>query len=121
MRLPHRFPFRLVDREDDGRALLRATAGAWWGRGGGDLTLPLLVEAVAQSAALLLGPEDGPGERMALAAVEAANLDRRPAPGETVEIRVRLETRLGRLVRVRGELTADGEEIGAATVVLAAG
>ena len=121
MKLPHRFPFRLVDREADGRALLCATAGSWWDRGEEGLTLPLLVEAVAQSAALLLGPEEGPGERMALAAVEAARLDRRPVPGERFEIRVRLETRLGRLVRVRGELTAGGEEIGAATVVLAAG
>jgi 3-hydroxymyristoyl/3-hydroxydecanoyl-(acyl carrier protein) dehydratase len=121
LRLPHRFPFRLVDREADGGALLCATAAAWWDRGEEGLALPLLVEGVAQSAALLLGSEGGPAERMALAAVEAARLDRRPLPGERLEIRVRLETRLGRLVRVRGELTAGGEEIGAATVVLVAG
>lgn len=121
MNLPHRFPFRFVDREVDGTAVVRLTAGGWWGRDPRGLTLSLLVEAVAQAAALVLGPREVSGERMALAAIESARLDRSPRPGETLEIRLRLETRLGRLVRVRGELTGDGRELGAATVVLAAG
>jgi len=121
LNLPHRFPFRLVDRAIDGRAALCATSGAWWARGGEGLGLPLLVEAVAQSAALLLGPEGATGDRMALAAVEEAQIARAPGAGEVVEIRVRLETRLGHLVRVRGELRCAGEELGAATVILAAG
>lgn len=130
MKLPHRFPFRLVERAIDGRGVVCASADDWWGRRGNGPGLPLLVEAVAQSAALLLAPE-GPGgtvgrdgeagERMALAAVEEARLTRVPEPGERVEIQVHLETRLGHLVRVRGELRSAGEELGAATVVLAAG
>lgn len=130
MKLPHRFPFRLVERAIDGRGVVCASADAWWGRSGNGPGLPLLVEAVAQAAALVLAPEGPDGsagsagataERMSLAAIEDARLTRAPRPGERVEIDLRLETRLGHLVRVRGELRSAGEELGAATVVLAAG
>ena len=100
--------------------MVRATASGYWTRGGEALSSAWLVEAVAQGAALLLAPADGDGEpRLALAAVESASFARAPEPGETLEITVALEARLGGLVRVRGEIRADGQPLGTATVVLA--
>jgi 3-hydroxymyristoyl/3-hydroxydecanoyl-(acyl carrier protein) dehydratase len=118
--LPHRYPFRFVDRSADGRAVVCSTADAFWTRGADPPPAAWLVEAVAQGAAVLLAPEDDlSGRRLALAAVEGAEFTRPPAPGETLEIVVALEARLGSLVRVRGEVRADGRPLGTAIVVLA--
>jgi 3-hydroxymyristoyl/3-hydroxydecanoyl-(acyl carrier protein) dehydratase len=120
LNLPHRYPFRLVDRLADGRVVVRPTASAFWTRGAEAAPVAWLVEAVAQGAAVVLAPEDDQGERrLALAAVEGAEFTRPPAPGETLEVRVALEARLGALVRVRGEVWADGRPLGTAIVVLA--
>lgn len=122
MNLPHRHPFRFVDRTADGRALLRVSANGVWSRGSSATPAGWLVEAVAQSAAILLAPGTEGGEtRLALAAIESAEMTRTPEPGETVEIEVSLETRWGALVRVRGQLTIDGAPVGSAIVVLAEG
>ncbi|KAB2969453.1 MAG: hypothetical protein F9K18_01325 [Thermoanaerobaculia bacterium] len=122
MKLPHRFPFRFVDRAADGTAVVRVSAGDARSRGRAETSAVWLVEAVAQSAALLLAPEGtGTEKRLALAAIESAEIARPPAPGETLEIAVSIETRWGSLVRVRGRLTVDGAPAGAALVVLAEG
>jgi 3-hydroxyacyl-[acyl-carrier-protein] dehydratase len=122
LNLPHRHPFRLVDRTADGRALLRVSANSVWSRGSSATPAVWLVEAVAQSAAILLAPGTEAGERrLALAAIESAEMTRAPEPGETVEIEVSLENRWGALVRVRGQLTVDGAPVGSAIVVLAEG
>ena len=120
MKLPHRYPFRFVDGTNDGRALLRLTVNGTWSRGGGGAPAGWLIEAIAQGAALLLAPEGGGEEkRLALAAIEDAEVLRAPEPGETVEVAVSLEARWGALVRVRGRLTLDGAPLGGAIVVLA--
>jgi 3-hydroxymyristoyl/3-hydroxydecanoyl-(acyl carrier protein) dehydratase len=120
LKLPHRYPFRFIDRTTDGRALLRLTANGAWSRGCGGAPVAWLVEAIAQGAALVLAPE-GAGEerRLALAAIEEARPERPPEPGETVEVEVSLEARWGALVRVRGRLSLDGTPLGGAVVVLA--
>ena len=121
MSLPHRFPFRFVDVERAGRAVARVTFGAYWRRGETAASPALLVEAVAQGAALL-ARTDGRGDApLALAAVEEANWLVVPADGQTLEITVDVEKSLGRLVRVRGEATVDGHAAGGATLVLATG
>jgi len=120
LKLPHRYPFRFIDRTADGRALLRLTANGTWLRDGGGAPAGWLIEAIAQGAALLLAPDGGGEEkRLALAAIEDAEVVRAPEPGETVEVAVSLEARWGALVRVRGRLTLDGAPLGGATVVLA--
>lgn len=120
MKLPHRYPFRFVDRTTDGRALLRLTVNGTWSRGSGGAAAGWLIEAIAQGAALLLAPDGGGEEkRLALAAIEGAEVLRAPEAGETVEVSVSLEARWGALVRVRGRLTLDGAPLGGAIVVLA--
>lgn len=121
MNLPHRFPFRFVDRAADGTAVVRLSADDAWSRARGEISVAWVVEAVAQSAALLLAPAGEGERRLALAAIESAELVRPPAPGETLEIAVSIETRWGALVRVRGRLSLDGAPAGGALVVLADG
>jgi hypothetical protein len=116
--LPHRFPCRLVDRVVGERAVTRLTAGAAWLRGGDALPVGLVVEAVAQSAALLLVPAGAPERRLSLAVVEDAVLEEACGPGETLEVTVTVEARWGALVRVRGEIRSDGRPRGRATLVL---
>lgn len=120
MNLPHRFPFRLVDRRTDGSVIVRVSAAEALTRGRAAASIAWLVEAVAQGAALALAPDaDRPPERLALAAIESAEVARPPAPGETLEITVALERRWGSLVRVRGWLAVDGAPAGSVLLVLA--
>jgi hypothetical protein len=119
--LPHRFPFRLVDGETGGRAVARLSYGAFWSRGGPTASPALLVEAVAQGAALVATPPGAEGARLALAAIEGASWEAAGEAGDTLEIVVTLEGRFGRLVRVRGAATLDGRPAGSASLVLAAG
>jgi 3-hydroxymyristoyl/3-hydroxydecanoyl-(acyl carrier protein) dehydratase len=120
LRPPHRFPFELVDRAADGAGVLGVTAGSWWLRGETPLTLPWLVEAAAQAAARLLELPAGESARLALAGIDQAVLTRPVEAGERVELRVRLAGRWGALVRIDGELWADGLEIGRLSLTLAA-
>ncbi len=119
MNLPHRFPFRFVDRVADGRGVVRLTAGAFWTPGSDAWPIGWLVEAAAQSAALLLSPESGVApENLFLAAIDEAEMLRLPGPGETVEIEIRLEARFGRLIRIRADVHANGVAIGSVGLVL---
>ena len=122
MILPHRFPFRIVDRAGERSAALRLSAGDWWLRGAARSPIGLLVEAAAQASALLLAP-DGAGEpsSLYLAGIEDATIDELPAAGETIEIEARIEARLGRVTRVAARLLASGREAGRATLLLATG
>ena len=119
MRPPHRFPFELVDRAADGVAAAAVTAGSWWLRGDTPLTLPWLVEAAAQAAAHLLAPPSRESARLSLAGIDEASLVRPVEAGERLELRVRLVGRLGELVRVEGEVSADGATIGRLALTLA--
>ncbi len=122
MRLPHTFPFRFVDRASDERAVVRVSADSWWSRGAtAHLSVTLLAEAVAQSAALLLAPDETEPRRLVLAAIERASVVLAPAPGDDCDIRVEVLNRFGGLVRVRGIVRVERAEVGEAIVVLAAG
>lgn len=101
--------------------MARLSYGAFWSRAGRSASPALLIEAVAQGAALIAAPPVGDRPRLALAAIEDAHWDRPGEAGQTLEIAVALEGRFGRLVRVRGEATLDGRPAGGATLVLAAG
>jgi hypothetical protein len=126
--LPHRFPFRFVDRVADGRGVVRLSAGSTWSRGTGGPAVLWLVEAVAQCAAELLSPPSPPAADgrdvapgagpLVLAAVEGAHLEPPPCDGESLEIEVRLEARWGGLIRVLGVVRGDRGTSGEVRLVL---
>jgi len=118
--LPHRFPFRLVDRRGDGaRALL--SADSFWLRGGRALDLPLLAEAAAQAAAELLPESASNGEEMVLAALSECELKRQPRAGETLEFELSIAARFGSTVRVDATIRATdpSAEVARMTLTLA--
>lgn len=120
--LPHRFPFRLVDRREGERARVALSGGAFWSRGG-ERALPesLLVEVFAQAAAAVLAGRGAPSGQGYLAGVEGMQIARLPEPGERVLVDVRLVAGFGRLAKVEAELTCDDERLASATLLLAAG
>jgi hypothetical protein len=119
LRPPHRFPFELVDRAAGGAASATVSAGSWWLRGETPLTLPWVIEAAAQAATGLVPPASGARE-LALVAIDEASLARPVEAGERVELVVRLAGRIGELVRVEGEVRADGAALGRLRLTLAA-
>jgi 3-hydroxymyristoyl/3-hydroxydecanoyl-(acyl carrier protein) dehydratase len=118
--LPHRFPFLFVDRRRADRAIVALTLGGTWQRAGGAMPLSLLVEAMAQAAAVIL--EDPRGERreLVLAGLEAVELSAPARPGDRLEIEVRLEARLGGVVRVAAIASREGATVARGALFLAA-
>jgi len=101
VRLPHEFPFRLVDRPQGGVARVAVSANEFWDRGLAARGAGLWLEAMAQSAALTLeGAGAGGAGQMALAGVERFLVHRSPAAGDLVHISARLEGGFGPVVRV---------------------
>ena len=100
--------------------MVRVTAGGWWTRDGSALPLALCVEAAAQAAGELLAPAGEDSPNWALAGIERATLDRLVTAGETLQVEVRLERRLGTAVRVAAELRADGIRVGEVRLILGA-
>jgi 3-hydroxymyristoyl/3-hydroxydecanoyl-(acyl carrier protein) dehydratase len=84
--------------------------------------LPLLVEAVAQAAALLLA-DTAPGgaQQLFLAGIEDAIRDGTAGAGDTLSIEVRVLARLGSVVRVRGDLLRGETPCGGVTLILSSG
>jgi hypothetical protein len=126
MELPHRFPFRWLDRSGSGVARLELSANSYWLRGAKALPTAFCAEIVAQAAARLLEDQEvggaEPGQRW-LAGIERLELVRPLLAGEHLEVRVRPEARFGRIVKVVGEIwAADGEpeRLCAATLLLSA-
>jgi len=117
--LPHRPPFRLVDR------LLSATATEAHAERritrddpliGDSLPAPLLVEALAQTAALMMSTTEG-AHRGFLVALKDLRFEAQVHAGDTVRLsarrtaslgalhRVDAEARVGEVLVARGELT----------------
>ena len=117
MTLPHRFPFRLVDRTADS-VVLRLTANAHWLRDRTTLDLPLLIEATAQAAALLTMPEAAAPDDLLLAGVSDCELVRAVAVGESLEFEVVIQARMGAAVRVGATIRSAGDEIARLSLTL---
>ena len=114
-RLPHGPPFRFVDRVeeiDPGKRIV-----AYKGVTAGDPVLPgaLLVEAMAQTAGLLL-PE---GSSAVLAQIGDARFLRPVRPGERVRIEAVSSGGLGAMRRFDVKASVDGEPVAEAGIVLA--
>lgn len=120
MRLPHRFPFRFVDRGDDGTARVLLSANDFWSRGAAARGAGLWIETMAQAAALVLAEpasEEGPEGRV-LAGVEDLTLDREPVAGAAVTISLRLEARFGAVARVAATAADDEGPFARAALLL---
>jgi beta-hydroxyacyl-ACP dehydratase FabZ len=119
--LPHRYPFLLVDRvleldPEAGRivALKNVTINEEFfvGHLPGKPVMPgvLIVEALAQAAGVLvLYKMKLPGRLAYFAAADGVRFRRPVVPGDQLRLEVQLEWIRGRLVRVQGRATVDGE------------
>jgi 3-hydroxymyristoyl/3-hydroxydecanoyl-(acyl carrier protein) dehydratase len=117
--LPHRFPFRLVDRRVGESAVVAWTAGAYWWTDAGP-PVGWLAEAMAQAAALLLAEPSVQETRLALAGLDGVECNRLPVAGEILLIEVKLAARLGPVIKVSAVVRADGEPIATGALLLAA-
>ena len=121
MSLPHRFPFRWIERVGEGRARALLSANSTWLRGAAPLPASFLAELVAQAAALLLeDPADDPGaprERW-LAGIERLEMRRTVHAGDLLEISVVAGRRFGSTMRVEGLVAIDGETVAEVALLL---
>ena len=108
MNLPHRFPFRWIDRPRGGRARLAWTAAAYWHRENPLAPVGWVAEAMAQAAALLLGDPEAPSRRLALAGLEGVECLRAPVAGEVLEIEPQKRLVLSWRCEFLPELLAEG-------------
>jgi 3-hydroxyacyl-[acyl-carrier-protein] dehydratase len=133
--LAHRYPFLLVDSInviEPGRhveGIKRVTGGEWFGAAWRpqDVAMPntLAIEALAQtSAALLLGLVDARGGVVGyFAAIERVRLREPAVAGDTLLLRVELESFRRGIARLKGRATVDGRRVATAsftTIVRAA-
>ncbi len=135
--LPHAYPFRFVEPRggsgdppgarpivvpSSGAALPGPRAGGTPSPGG--YPLSLAIEAMAQSVLAAPpteaseGGKEGSGGRAHLAGIEAARLLAEIRPGDRLEGRSELQGRFGPALKVRCELTRDGEPVAEATLLL---
>lgn len=147
--LPHRLPMRLVETVIDlapgetARTERRTRADDWFFQGHfpGDPIVPaiILVELLAQTGGLAAatGEEDrgagagdrgsGVGDRRALASPVSLRLAAlggfkfpdAARPGETLEATARVVGRMGALIKIEGEVTADGRPVATGSLTLA--
>lgn len=128
--LPHRYPFRMIDRlvelEPGQRAVAIKTISFddffHEGHYPQDPCMPetLIVEALAQTGgvALLSAQEEGMGF---LAKVEEMQFDKTITPGELLTLFADVEFSFGEMAKVRVKAEVGGETVAQGILVLAAG
>lgn len=80
----------------------------------------LLIEAIAQLGGIVVqtDPAHPPMDDLRLTGVRAAKILGAAVPGEVLEIRAKLEGRLGGLVQIEGDVSGPGGILAAAKVTL---
>jgi 3-hydroxyacyl-[acyl-carrier-protein] dehydratase len=128
--LPHRYPFRLIDRVTELKPGQRAVAMKAVslddfflpGHFPHDPCMPevLIVEALAQTGgiALLSAKEEGIG---ILVKVEAMQFQKTVRPGALLTLSAEVEFSFGEMAKVRVKAEAEGETVAQGILVLAAG
>jgi len=130
-RLSYRYPVPLVDAvvsHDRGRALeavksVTVSEDFFQGHFPGQPVMPgvLMLESLAQAAAILLLDRDGEGleTRAALRGVDGVKFRRQIVPGDRVRLAVRLIAERGPIARVAGQALVDDQVVAEATLVMA--
>jgi len=126
-RLFHRFPFVLVDRPQEVRQgastalrLLSLDDALHEGLAGTTYSQSLLVEAMAQAAALFAEEADRRRSGM-LVGFRDVKFGRPPRVGDRLEASASFVQRFGDLVRVAGRVTASGETLAEGEILLSLG
>jgi len=127
--LPHKPPMRLVDQVLDVVPGVSATAVHtstpldffFQGHFPGRPIVPavILVEMIAQTGGIAASSADVSPRSNALAAIGGFKFPSAAGPGSRLEIRARVVGRIGRLVKIEGEVLADGVLVAAGSLTLA--
>lgn len=132
-RLPHRYPFLLIDRVlrsggGEAVALKNVTVNEpfFTGHFPTEPIMPgmLIGEAMAQTAAFVGGPEEGGaegasiGEKAFLTNINL-KLERPVIPGDQLVITARLVKRLGKLMKISAQATVDKAVVASAEITVA--
>jgi len=128
--LPHRPPMRLVEEIVDivpgvsARGLRTAREGDWYFQGHfpDDPVVPaiVLIELLAQTGGLAAASDTEMGStRLRVAAIGPFKFARGARPNQRLDARARVVGRVGRMVKIEGEVFADGARVAAGTVTLA--
>lgn len=118
MELPHRFPFRWIERTKQGEARAVVSANSTWLRGTAGLPTAFLAELVAQAAAVLLEDPDAGSRQRWLAGIDRLEMHRTVHAGDVLEISVAAGKRFGNAVQVEGVVSSSGERICEARLLL---
>jgi 3-hydroxyacyl-[acyl-carrier-protein] dehydratase len=126
--IPHRYPFLMIDRVVDvvpdrsavGIKNVSINEYFFQGHFPGHAVMPgvLLIEAMAQTAAVLvvhtLGP-DAEGKLVYFMSIEAAKFRRPVLPGDQLRVHVSKERNRGPVWKLRGEVKVEGITVADAT------
>jgi len=93
---------------------------SYWLRGGGELPLGLLAEAMAQASALLLREPGAAPRDLLLAGLERVECDLPLRAGDRLDFDAAVEAQLGAAVRVAVRVCREGREVARGRLLLTA-